>query len=313
MHVSIATHVATAIKRLTPLLAFSVGVGLFWVPVSHAELAPPIQANAVMPVSLWASKSGRGEFELALLQAILERTKDHYPAYQFSVIHDSLGTQRGRQVIADGEQANVYVSGLREDNFTREQQILMVHQPTMKGLMGYRAAIIRADDAERYARAASESDLRSLVIGQGRDWEDAKILRFNHYTVNDNGRFNNLFEMLSYGRFDALLLGAAEANQELAASPLKAQLSVAGQPIIYYPHAMVFQVSGKYPELAQRIADGFKRLIQDGTHEQLLNQYFGDIIRHISDKNTRIIVLKHPNPSLMPELKQPLLRHQSEP
>ncbi|WP_041521627.1 type 2 periplasmic-binding domain-containing protein [Gilvimarinus agarilyticus] len=266
-----------------------------------------------MSVSLWASKSGRGEFELALLKAILERTEQHYPPYQLSVMHDPLGTQRGRQVIADGELANVYVSGLREDDYTREQQILLVRQPTMKGLIGYRSAIIRTNDAERFAKAAADNDLRSLVIGQGRGWEDAKILRFNHYTVNDNGRFTNLFEMLNYGRFDALLLGAVEAKQELAASPLKAELSVAEQPIVYYPHAMVFQVSGKHPELAHRIAEGFEQLIQDGSHEQFLEQYFGDTIRHIRDKNTRIIVLKHPDPTLMPELAKPLLRQQDTP
>ncbi|WP_049723393.1 type 2 periplasmic-binding domain-containing protein [Gilvimarinus polysaccharolyticus] len=281
--------------------------------INNAQSEQQQNNDAAMPVTLWAGKAARGLYEIALLSAILDSTADHYPSYKLSVNNAPLGTLRGRQVIAEGKLANVYVSGLREDQYTRDNTILLIRQPVMKGLLGYRAAIIRQGDDQRYAQAAAEHDLRNLIIGQGHSWEDAAILRHNGFTINDNGRFETMFEMLAYARFDAIFLGVAEIEQEFSANKLHEQLTIAYQPIIYYPHAMVFQVSGKHPELAQRIEQGFKIVSDNGTHDQLLKQYFGPAIQRIGDPNTDILVLTHPNPVLMAELAQPLLAHKPQP
>lgn len=282
----------------------------FSVPASPATPSKGTDTNEVMKVTIWAGKNGRGLYEVALLRAILDRTKEHYPSYQLTVNSDHLGTQRGRQVVADGHLANVYVSGLRQDDYIHNKRILLINKPTMNGLLGYRAAVIRQTDTERYAQSAAQHKLRDLTIGQGNSWSDVGILRHNHFTVNDSGRYENLFEMLAYGRFDAIFFGLAEIQQELAASKLQEQLTIAYQPIIYYPHAMVFQVSGNNPQLAKRIEEGLQILSADGSHEQLLEHYFGSTIKRIRDEHTRIIVLAHPIPTLIPELAQPVLAQQ---
>jgi hypothetical protein len=305
-HRELKRFVSVILVTLAGLLLSHSSAALTEPAATPQEQQPPSD-NAIMRVTLWAGKNGRGRYEVALLRTILDRTADNYPAYQLSVNSSPFGTQRGRQVVADGEQANVYVSGLREDDYTRNRDILMIRRPVMKGLFGYRAAIIRQGDGARYAQSAQQHNLRDLTIGQGSHWEDAMILRYNNFTVNDNGRFENLFEMLAYGRFDAIFLGIAEIEPELAAAPLNDKLTIAYQPIIYYPHAMVFQVSGKHPQLSRRIKEGFAQISDDGTHDQLLEHYFGGAINRIRAANTNIFVLKHPTPSLMPELTQPML------
>lgn len=281
--------------------------GLLLCSASLVKAQASAQPLADTNVTLWASQSGRGRYELALLRAILERTSADYPSYTLSLNSAPMGSLRGRQNVADGLLANVYVSALRQDHFTRTKKLLLVPQPIAKGLLGYRAAVILPQNRERYKRSAAQYKLRNLTIGQGKSWQDASILRHNHFTVNDNGRFEHLFDMLVYRRFDAVLLGLLEIAQEVAASPLQAQLSIAYQPIIYYPLAMVFQVSGHNPKLAQRINTGLAQVIKDGTRDQLLEQHFGGAIRRIRDPNAQILVLEHPNATLMPELIKPQL------
>jgi hypothetical protein len=283
------------------------GLLLCWVSLAQAQPPTGAQPLSDSNVVLWANPNGRGRYELALLRAILKRTAANHPAYTLSLNSTPLGSSRGRQGVADGLIANVYVSALRQDHYTREKKLLLVRQPIANGLLGYRAAVILPQNRERYKHSTAQHKLRNLTIGQGRNWQDANILRHNHFTVDDSGWFENLFDMLVYQRFDAVFLGLLEVAQEVAASPLQEQLSIAYQPIIYYPLAMVFQVSGHNPKLAQRIEKGLEQVINDGTRDQLLEQHFGDAIQRIRNPNAQILVLEHPNATLMPDLIKPQL------
>ncbi|UTF58598.1 transporter substrate-binding domain-containing protein [Gilvimarinus sp. DA14] len=260
-----------------------------------------------MKVTLWGGKNGRTAYEADLLQAILQATDDEYPAYQFSINNDLLGSERGRQAVAQGDIVNVYVSGLQRDNYTESGQLLPIELPTMNGLLGYRAAIVRTTELPQIQNSAAQNQLRNLVIGQGKGWLDTDILRFNDYTVDDSGRYENLLNMLAYGRFDAVLLGLAEAQSELRASAAASQLSILPELILYYPHAMVFYVSGSQPELAQRIHQGLVKVTDNGTLNQLMQRHFGSALEAIRQRETQMLVLDHPNPTLFPDLKTPLL------
>jgi hypothetical protein len=272
---------------------------------AHADTSAP--ARELMQIKLHNPASNRSAYSLALLQAILERTAPHYPPYKLTVNDARSGPQRGRTMVAAGRVANVYVSGLREDKFTQDGSIIMLRQPLMKGLLGYRSAIIRRRDAQRFAQAVRDDTLRDLVIGQGRGWEDVYMLRYNHFTVEDSAHYDNLLRMLAYQRFDAVFLGTTEAQQALAASPLRDELTVADAPIIYYPLGIVFHVSGSQPQLAQRLRDGLKLVIADGTLDALLEQHFAKAIAYIRAHESQLLVLSHPNPELLPELVTPQL------
>ncbi|MBU2885301.1 transporter substrate-binding domain-containing protein [Gilvimarinus agarilyticus] len=280
--------------------------------LTHVEAAGQDNAadTTVMQVTLWGGKSGRSLYEHDLLEQILLKTSSHYPAFNLQMNTQNLGAERGRQTVADGILANIYVSGLRQDKYTRTQNIIPIPTPIMKGLLGYRTVLIRQEDASRFQQAVQQSDLRSWVIGQGHSWADVDILRHNGFTVNDNGRYENLLNMLTYSRFDMVLFGVAEAAAELAASHLQEQLTIVEETIIYYPHAMVYQVSGQHPELARRVAEGLAIVERDGTLARLLEKHFGEALALIQQKKDHIIVLNHPTPTQIPELIQPLLATQ---
>lgn len=288
-------------------LMFCASYGVCAPTEAESVNVPSTASTSQMHVTLWGGKSGRTAYEAELLHTILDTTAEQFPSYQYTVNNDLLGAQRGRQAVAEGELVNVYVSGLREDHYTQTGQLIAIELPTMNGLLGYRAAIVRKAEQAQMQSAAAQYRLRNLVIGQGKDWADADILRFNRFTVDDSGRYENLLDMLAYKRFDAVFLGLAEAQNELHASRAANELSILHELIIYYPHAMVFYVSGKQPMLAERIRQGLSQITVNGTLDRLLEKHFGDALDTIRSQNVNLLVLDHPNPGLAPGLQQPLL------
>lgn len=270
-------------------------------------MAQATDQEEVMAVNYWGGKSGRMAYELDVLRAAMERTADDYPVYKMTIDPSPLGALRGREMVAKGESLNLYVSGLRHDALTENGRILMVPTPTMKGLLGYRSLIIRKSDYHKFKNIRTLEQLRELVIGQGSNWEDAATLRHNRLRIDDSGRYENLLGMLNHHRFDAVLLGAVEAPAVLAENPVRDSLMILPDVIVYYPHAMIFQVSGKAPQLAERLQQGMKLLEEDGTISELMEHHFSDTLAMLRAHQPKVIVLQHPTPDQLPGLLTPKL------
>lgn len=286
-------------------------IRIFWflslVFCLHGQAATTDNRDGMMEVNYWGGKSGRMAYELDVLRAALDATADHYPVYKLTIDPSPLGALRGREMVAKGESLNLYVSGLRHDALTAKGRILMVPTPTMKGLLGYRSLIIRKGDYEKFRHIKSLAQLRKLIIGQGSNWEDAATLRHNKLRIDDSGRYENLLNMLNHHRFDAVLLGAVEAPAVLAESPLRDRLMILPEAIVYYPHAMIFQVSGKAPQLAERLRTGMRILEENGTISALMEHHFGDTLSQLRGHQPHVIVLEHPTPEHLPDLVTPKL------
>lgn len=273
-------------------------------------LFPMAQAadhEEVMAVNYWGGKSGRMAYELDVLRAAMERTAEDYPLYKMTIDPSPLGALRGREMVAKGESLNLYVSGLRYDELTKNGRILMVPTPTMMGLLGYRSLIIRKSDYPTFKNIRTLEQLREIVIGQGSNWEDAATLRHNQLRIDDSGRYENLLGMLNHHRFDAVLLGVVEAQAVLSESPVRDSLMVLPDVIVYYPHAMIFQVSGEAPELAERLRRGMEILEEDGTITALMEHHFNDTLNMLRAHKPTVIVLQHPTPDQLPGLLSPKL------
>ncbi len=273
----------------------------------HGHAADTGSHNGMMEVNYWGGKSGRMAYELDVLRAALDATADTYPVYKLTIDPSPLGALRGREMVAKGESLNLYVSGLRHDTLTARGRILMIPTPTMNGLLGYRSLIIRKSDYPKFKDISSVEELRQLVIGQGSNWEDAATLRHNKLRIDDSGRYENLLNMLNHHRFDAVLLGAVEAPAVLAESPLRDRLMVLPEAIVYYPHAMIFQVSGKAPQLAERLQLGMQILEENDTISALMEHHFGDTLSQLRSHQPHVIVLEHPTPEHLPSLITPKL------
>lgn len=273
------------------LLVFGIGAD---VGLCAAEEEAP-----AMEVRFWDSTEGRLSYEYELLQLALAKTADDYPAYDLKRHDEDFGSLRGRRALAEGLQINVYAAPARDKEGPLEAQIISIPIPILGGLMGYRQLIVREDRLPDMAGITSEDQLKPLTVGQGQRWPDVAIFRRNGYSVDDTGRYSNLFTMLEQRRFDYLSLGIIEARRELAShQPANGGLVLVPDLYLYYPFPVVFHVSAKAGPLAARLEQGLKRALQDGSMEALFQRHFAEKLAAIHGENRRLFMLEAPLPEL---------------
>lgn len=144
--------------------------------------------------------------------------------------------------------------------------------PLDLGLSGHRLMLVRRDSLPRLRAVRTLAELRSLRFGQGPDWVDNYILRASGLQVVE-AEFMALFRMLEAGRFDALPLGADEAELLLARFQSLAPSAVA-LPDWYlrYRFARVFVVREDQPAVFDTLHEGLTRLFADGRAQALLSR-----------------------------------------
>src|SRR5690606_15304553 len=126
------------------------------------------------------SSGGRVAYEVALLQQALDAAPGEYPQYRLTTVDQAVGTLRGRLQVADGSIVNIYAAPFRNDNFVQEGSILVVEQPLLQGILGYRHLIIRHSDYSQF-KEIDKARLRQKRIGQGANWPEVAIYRHNGY------------------------------------------------------------------------------------------------------------------------------------
>lgn len=150
----------------------------------------------------------------------------------------------------------------------REKQLLPVRIPLLKGLMGLRFLVVREQDLKRFAHIRHLAQLRELTAGQGEDWPDTEVLRFNGLVVKTNVTYRSLFSQLEQARFDYLPRGFNEPFDELETRQ-DMRLVIEPRLALLYPAASYFFVSRDNQALATRIQQGLEIAIEDGSFDEL--------------------------------------------
>ncbi|ENO3943220.1 hypothetical protein ACET9B_17525 [Aeromonas veronii] len=219
-----------------------------------------------------------------LLRLSLDLTVPEYGPYQ---LVSSPPMEQGRTVkeLHSGELVQVGVFAPDEE---RERDLLAVHIPLAKGLLGWRVCLVRQGDEGRFAAIGSLADWHraGLSIGQHRSWPDTQLLRANGLKVTVGNLYEALFNMLRKKRFDCFLRSVIEVEDELRQHT---DLAIEPRLVFRYPLALLFFVSPKYPELAQRIELGLQRARQSGAFDRVFEEGFGSTIRRLKlDERVRL-------------------------
>lgn len=259
-------------------------------------ISPVCSANDITPIRYWNGTAARDQYEIALLQLALAKTSSDYPPYHLTRLEADLGSDRARHELARGELINVYASPYRIKTGPIEAQIIQIPIPLLKGLLGYRELIVRRSDLAQFSAVKEIDDLRPLVVGQGRGWPDVAIYKHNGFKVMDEGLFDNLFAMLELGRFDCFPLGIIEAQNTLQLYGGEGRgLAIVPDLRVYYPWPVFYHVSSRSPELAQRIEEGLKLAVADGSFDALFLHHYGELVEELKFQNNRTIVLENPS------------------
>ncbi len=271
-------RILRALAALTLLLASALSSAQTVTLVRHLQAA--------------ADWDTRNEYFISLLRLALDKTTDEYGAYVLEPSPQPMNQGRAISQLAAGDQIDVVWSMTSR---TRENQLLPIRIPLLKGLMGYRIFIIRAEDEVWFRTLTTLDQLRELRVGQGHDWPDVDILRANGLRVETSTDYEHLFQMLQAGRFDFFPRALNEPWEEVHARK-ELNLAVEKNLLLYYPTANYFFVNRNNPQLALRIEKGLEMAIADGSFDALfethpINAY---ALSHAHIEGRRMLKLVNP-------------------
>jgi ABC-type amino acid transport substrate-binding protein len=233
----------------------------------------------------------RQDYFVELLRLALEKSADSDGPFVLQTCNLEMQFQdRGLRLLQRGEVINL---AWTMTSIEREQQLLPIRIPLLKGLLGYRIFIIREADQDKFAAVRSLDDLKRFTAGQGLRWPDTEILRANGLDVLVGSSYDGLFAMLRKHRFDYFPRGITEAWKELEAHSGQG-LAVENTLLLHYPTAIYYFVNKNDTNLAARIERGLRRAIEDGSFESLFQHYNARWIEGTDMKQRRIFELENP-------------------
>jgi len=227
----------------------------------------PTTINAKQQISILNVEDPRNQlivdiFELALDNSAIAGN------YEFTTVKEQLTEAR---IVDFVEQGKLTVAWLGTQ-LSYEERLKPIRIPILKGMLGHRIFIIRAEDQPRFDRVNSIEDLKRIPLGQGRFWGDTKVLREANMRVVDPVKYESLFHMLEGGRFDFFPRALHEPWNEVSRWS-NLNLAIENKILLVYPFALYFFVSHDNPEMAQLIEAGFRQAINNGSYNQL---FFND-------------------------------------
>jgi ABC-type amino acid transport substrate-binding protein len=229
-----------------------------------------------------------------ILRSALEKTKAKYGPYEMRPAE--LMTE-ARQAIelkkATGKLTLMYLSTIPDF----EQNLLPIRIPVDKNLGGYCIFLIRKVNAEKFRHVKTLDDLRKFSYGLGLGWIDVDILRSNHLKVVTGSSYEGLFEMTEFRRFDVFLRAATEILDEHEQRKTRLpDLAIEQTICLYYPLPMYFWFSktDEGRRLKERAEAGMRMMIEDGTYDQIFDNYQRSKIEKLKLKERKLFKIENP-------------------
>ncbi|TQV77318.1 amino acid ABC transporter substrate-binding protein [Aliikangiella marina] len=231
-------------------------------------------------------------YYIKVIDAVLSATETTDGPYQLKANDIYLVQSRAIAELSKNRKIDVYWTMTSKQ---RESLLRPIKIPLLKGYLGYRVFLIRAEDKEKFAKITTIEELSKLVAGRGHDWPDRKILEFNGLNVLPVSTYDALFTMLEKKRIDYFPRGINEAWQELEIHSEK-NFVVDENILFRYPAPVYFFVHPDNERLAARIQRGLDIIINNGQFDDLLKLYpeSQEVLQKANIENRRIFELKTP-------------------
>lgn len=265
-------------------------------------------ASPVMEVRYFdrGKKDARHAYKYKLIHELLEATRAEYGDYKVVPFDAESSAKRQALLISEGRVLNL--TWASPGTVIANADVIAIPVDILKGLLGYRICLINPANFPPAIR-----NLSDMVIGQGLNWSDVDIYRFNDIPVREAPSFEALFDMLAVKRYQCLSLGADEVvftwREKKADYPF---LTLEPQLLIYYDHPIYLQVSKKSPELARRLELGLAKLIHNGRFDALFDQYHAADLKFLALHQRRYFCMVTPYLPLSGQCTETpvLLQHQ---
>lgn len=232
---------------------------------------------------------------IEILNGALMATEDDYGPFRMESAQQPMTSMRYAQELMAGRTPNViWTSTSRE----REAALTPIRIPLRKGLLSYRLGFIDASQQAHFDRIQHIQDLQQLTLVQGVGWGDIQILEANDIRVL-TAPYESLFQMVTTGRAHYFPRGVGEIFEEYERRrDDQPALAVESGLLLYYPWPYYFFVNKENTHLAERLETGLRRMIADGSFDDIFWRFNGNSIERAQLHKRRIIELEN---HLLPE------------
>lgn len=223
---------------------------------------------------------------------ILAKALSYFPEkkYQVGFHNQNIPKLRVLEVIAQDKGIDVIAGGATKE---REKMLLPIRIPILKGLNGWRIALVTKENQNIFLTHNSLINFKTLIPGQYHSWSDTKVLESNGIEVEKGSDYYGLFDMLVTGRFDYFPRAVIEVDWEYQANKDK-NIMIEPYSLIHYPTAYYFYVNQNNISLASDIEEGLELAIKDGSFDKLFEQYYGEIVMKVRSQNRQVFHLTNP-------------------
>lgn len=223
---------------------------------------------------------------------ILEHILSYQPENNYQLVYDCQGLPKNRvlKLIANNGGIDVISAGATTE---RDRLLLPVRFPILKGLNGWRIALVTKDNEDLFLKHATLPAFKSLKAGQLHRWSDTKVIESNGINVEKGSSYEGLFTMLENNRFDYFPRSILEVRWEYEKHKAN-NILIEPYRLIHYPTAYYFYVNKRNTKLAIDITFGLEKALKDGSFDKIFHRYFGAAIKKVQEENRTVISLNNP-------------------
>lgn len=187
----------------------------------------------------------------------------------------------------------------------REKLARPIRFPIMKGLYGWRIALVNKDNESLLKDIKHLYQLKALSALQFHTWSDSEILSYNNINLIKGSDVEGLYQMLDKKRADYFPRSVLEIDADLERHQ---HLNIVKDKyaLIWYPKAVYFYVAKHKVALAEKIKTGLELALKDGRFDQLFNEHFGSTVKALQSQQRHIFKLNNP----LISAKTPLTRRE---
>lgn len=263
-------------------------------PVAVAEQAAPLPEMVYTYHGPESPNDTRYDFEWAILRRALQRTSIKYGPFRMVASRPLSESQQVEELLSGHGRINIMFRGSTPELMKALHPIRI---PVDKNLQGYCVLIANQKNLAKLSRISTLEDLRSLRLGLGEGWVDVDILTANRIKVIPAKTYPDLFHMANQRISDAAVRSVVEViEEERKFGKDYPDLRIESHILIYYPMPMYFWFSrtdtGR--KLAARVEEGMWSMINDGSYDQIFEQYHGRKIEMLGLEQRTLIKLQNP-------------------
>ena len=231
-----------------------------WLFITTISFSQANETDEIIYTRAFAD-SAYGYYHVSVLQAALNATPE-FGTTSIAPHPHPMSQSRQLASLVKGD-ADVMWS---VTNQTREQKLIPIKLPLLKGFSGHRVLVISPERQSDFHPQLDVNKLKSMTLVQGVDWPDLDILEHNGFTVSGEDWslwFQSMYFMVEKNLVDGFPRNVIEVHRDLARHSDKA-IALEKNHILQYPSYEYFFVSPQNTALAKRLRVGLIRLLENG-------------------------------------------------